>query len=603
MPGRSPAAVAAAAIALALAFAAGSGFIASADPAPSPVAATVLLRDRQASVFTLAPPDACAQGAHTADCVQLDTEIEPSIAVNPSNHQNAVAVFQSGRRDSGGDATNGWATTFDGGATWSYGLLPKLTKDTGGPFERASDAVVAFGPDNIVYANSLVFDINVEDAPDPTGEGLTTALRSGMAMNVSRDGGRTWGDPIIFQDDLGGGFIDKNWIVVDTSDAPGHHKGRVYCVWDRVAPVVAVYSDDEGKTWQGGSIDGLGAGSGTPPVASGGVGYLVYPGQGIGSLPLVMPNGDLAVIFATDAAPAPVAHPMPGDDIAEAMAGVSKFEISTASGAGSLPTGSPLVFGPAVSAGVYNGNSIRQQRAGNGIHTAAVDPNDGSIYIAWNDARYRTDAANDVVITRSTDGGLTWSAPKRVNPGAANDQLDHYDPMLAVGDDGSVRMAYRRRQEAATPKADGSSFSQQIDTYYTVSYDKGDTWSAPLKVNTPVANAHYAAQSRGGAFLGDYEQIAAAGKNTYIVRMEPVRVGAEPQTFPPRYHHQRTWVAVVGPATPGGFKAPRKPARVLANRASRGGAALPSTGLADASWLVFSLLAGSLLMRRTLRSR
>src|SRR5918912_756144 len=80
---------------------------------------------------------------------------------HPANPDNVVAGYQEGRIDSGGDATNGFATTFDGGKTWTYGELPGLTTYPGqtGTFDRASDAVVAFGPDNTVYANSLVFDI------------------------------------------------------------------------------------------------------------------------------------------------------------------------------------------------------------------------------------------------------------------------------------------------------------------------------------------------------------------------------------------------------------------------------------------------------------
>src|SRR3982750_3506819 len=96
------------------------------------------------------------------DYIQPDTQIEPSIAVNPANPLNAVAVYQEGRIADGGDATNGFATTFDGGASWAYGELPGLTTypGQGGLMERASDAVVAFGPNNTVYANSLVFDFN-----------------------------------------------------------------------------------------------------------------------------------------------------------------------------------------------------------------------------------------------------------------------------------------------------------------------------------------------------------------------------------------------------------------------------------------------------------
>ncbi|MDQ1698485.1 MAG: hypothetical protein QOG34_348, partial [Frankiaceae bacterium] len=59
---------------------------------------------------------------------QPDTEIEPSIAVNPANPNNAVAAFQEERVDAGGDAGNGWATTTDGGKTWHHGYLPGLTR-------------------------------------------------------------------------------------------------------------------------------------------------------------------------------------------------------------------------------------------------------------------------------------------------------------------------------------------------------------------------------------------------------------------------------------------------------------------------------------------
>src|SRR6266568_8128230 len=91
------------------------------------------------------------------DYIQPDTEIEPSIAVNPTNAKNVVTVYQLSRIADGGDATNGYATSFDGGKTWTSGALPGLTTfpGQGGPMERASDAVVAFGPDGTVYANSL----------------------------------------------------------------------------------------------------------------------------------------------------------------------------------------------------------------------------------------------------------------------------------------------------------------------------------------------------------------------------------------------------------------------------------------------------------------
>src|SRR5437763_10677237 len=212
------------------------------------------------------------------DYVQPDTEIEPSIAVNPANPKNVVTVYQEGRIADGGDATNGFATSFDAGKTWITGDLPKLTNFPGqhGPFERASDAVVAFGPHNIVYANSLVFDFFKNQG-----------LRSGIAVNVSKDGGRSWGPPVLLQDDLIGGLNDKNWIVVDMGHGPGHHFGRVYVVWDRVAPVLYDYCDhncDRLSNW-------------LPDFHT--IPGLIFPGQGIGAYPVITKSGGLDVVLDT----------------------------------------------------------------------------------------------------------------------------------------------------------------------------------------------------------------------------------------------------------------------------------------------------------------
>ncbi|MDQ6747403.1 MAG: exo-alpha-sialidase, partial [Candidatus Dormibacteraeota bacterium] len=148
--------------------------------APTPAHAAggaVLLRDVRAAADRLT---STTQASTPADYIQPDTQVEPAIAVNPRNSLNAVAGYQEGRVAGGGDATNGYATTIDGGKTWSFGEIPGLTSypAQGGPFDRASDAVVAFGSSNDVYFSSLVFS--------PVSG---TGLRSGMAINVSRDGG------------------------------------------------------------------------------------------------------------------------------------------------------------------------------------------------------------------------------------------------------------------------------------------------------------------------------------------------------------------------------------------------------------------------------
>ena len=119
---------------------------------------------------------------------EADTEVEPDVAVDPSDPDVVVAVFQQGRFDqSGGCVAPGFATSRDGGLTWIAGSLPGLTVAASGPFDRASDPAVAIGADGAVYAQTLPFD--VQDC------------RSAIAVERSDDHGLTFNAPVLEQDD------------------------------------------------------------------------------------------------------------------------------------------------------------------------------------------------------------------------------------------------------------------------------------------------------------------------------------------------------------------------------------------------------------------
>src|SRR5215216_1658856 len=77
---------------------------------------------------------------------QPETQAEPFIAVNPQNPLNIVAAYQESRFFDGGARALNYATSFDGGATWTEGTLPNLSIATGGRWQRVSDPWVAFGP-------------------------------------------------------------------------------------------------------------------------------------------------------------------------------------------------------------------------------------------------------------------------------------------------------------------------------------------------------------------------------------------------------------------------------------------------------------------------
>jgi hypothetical protein len=259
-----------------------------------------------------------------------------------------------------------------------------------------------------------------------------------------------------------------------------------------------------------------------------------------------MPNGDLAVVFNTLAG----LPPIPAGSEPEASFTGGKMVVSVAKGAGALPTGAPLTFTPPLGTGTDQSRPTPGHRAGDGLPTVAVNPTSGRIYAAWQDGRFRTDGLNDIVVTSSDDTGVTWTRPRAVNPPPRDDFVEHFTPAIGVGSDGSVRISYRTQLQG----------EDYVDTVYQQSTDSGQTWSEPLLINTglvpeyleqgqqvPVrTDVNFAAFSRGGAFLGDYSQIATTGSWTYIVRCEayPTFEGEE-GGLGPTDNHQRAWVAVV----------------------------------------------------------
>jgi hypothetical protein len=218
---------------------------------------------------------------------------------------------------------------------------------------------------------------------------------------------------------------------------------------------------------------------------------------------------------------------------------------------------------------------VAEQRAGPDFPQVGIDRSaglTGKVYVAWSDTRFRSDGVNDpVFVSSDATTSQTWGPVTRINNGSTTDHNEHWNTMIGVSPDGTVRAAYRQRDESFTclvgtcNTSSGEPYLSLIHTYYQSSSDQGATWSTPLKVNIPSTNDGYCAFSRGGCFLGDYNQLATGGPYTYIVREEAyASVAGEPpnnvggvfngcptSTTGPNgfqcHTHQSTWVAVIGP--------------------------------------------------------
>jgi len=146
------------------------------------------------------PYKGCTVGAGTGRNY-VRSEVEPYGAVNPTNPNNVIAVFQQDRWSNGGAHGLAAGVTKDGGASWTIVTLPFSQCATGPKsllaYERASDAWVSFGPgtasDPNKGATAYTVSISFNQSPGKNGNTVGAA--------VSDDGGLTWKNDQSLQSD------------------------------------------------------------------------------------------------------------------------------------------------------------------------------------------------------------------------------------------------------------------------------------------------------------------------------------------------------------------------------------------------------------------
>src|SRR6266851_3353063 len=149
-----------------------------------------------------------------------NAEVEPQVAVNPSNPLNMVGQWHQDRWNNGGARGIAGAYSFTGGAGWNDVTLPYTSCTSPGlPYQRASDPWVSFGPDGRAYSSALSFD------------GSTN--RNAVSAAISTDGGKTWtNQQLLVAYTTAQFFTDKNSTTADPI-----HAGTAYTVWDTlIAP-------------------------------------------------------------------------------------------------------------------------------------------------------------------------------------------------------------------------------------------------------------------------------------------------------------------------------------------------------------------------------
>jgi hypothetical protein len=333
----------------------------------------------------------------------LDDTFEPFMAVNPVNPKNIVAVWIQGLLQN-----IIAAVSFDGGRTWQRVPVP-FTTCSGGPYLGAGDERLCFAPNGDLYAISVV--------------GMDMPTR-GVAVCKSTDGGLHWTGPLTLQGPAG--LVPTDIAVIAAEPADPRY---LYAVWDgsdngHRGPAVFSRTTDGGRTWEPSRVIVQ-----TTPQDFVQFSQLLVPPDGslvdVYELVDVKDSGhgiqqtaSLQVIRSTD-------H---GQTWSAPVPGVVMLPVLRSDG-------DALVTDPDTGALVNSSIS----------HSVAVDDRNGNLYAVWSDGRFSNFQYNDVAFSMSSDGGLSWSVPIRVNRTPVNippANRQTFVPCIAVAADGTIGVTY-----------------------------------------------------------------------------------------------------------------------------------------------------------------
>ncbi len=344
---------------------------------------------------------------------------------------------------------------------------------------------------------------------------------NGLALNISNDGGKTWSDP--------GPAVLKNWQhIIDRQSiaadpANPTHLFLAYSDFDFTRPAVGdcpgdiqvrlemVRSLDGGQTWSqpqqlasicrenDNTVEGV-----QLTVAPNGSILAAYmrryrDAQQI----LIRRSSDAGVTFASDV------------KIADApMVGVENFL-----------------------QGFFR-NTQYPSLAVDRTNTAAK----GTLYVAWPDGRNRSTLDmmsptgkynfGDILISKSTDNGATWSQPLTVDPTPANYSgrgRDQFQPSVAVDKSGAVAVCYNDRL------ADPS--NNAVDRVCSVSTDHAGSFTSSRKTPYAWVPSHATDLGLDYYFIGDYDTItsdATAKYSGFFTGMQ-VQVNNNPNIYGVRF--------------------------------------------------------------------
>lgn len=153
-------------------------------------------------------------------------------------------------------------------------------------------------------------------------------------------------------------------------------------------------------------------------------------------------------------------------------------------------------------------------RTGDILFDVAVDRATGTLYAVWQDARFSGATHDDIALSRSTDGGTTWSSPIKVNRTPATEPVNDqqaFTPSVHVTDDGTVVVThYDFRNNTSTDGILGTDHWAVHCHAAAEDCASAASWDEETRVTRASFDMRQAPFA-GGYFVGDYEGLMSDG--------------------------------------------------------------------------------------------
>lgn len=357
-----------------------------------------------------------------------------SVLVGASNHIYPGNCSTSAPTGTFGDCAVRAYVSTDGGVTFASKTMSRTW--SGNTFGITFDPGVDYDKDGNFY-------FSFGGAP------LSGNYPNSIAVSKSTNGGSTWNIPVAVTFNRNRFFDDKYYLAIDRSNSA--FANRIYVSWDRNQAnnqiLYISYSSNGGASWS------------APIKVNDGTSSFE---RVIGAYPAVDQN--TGVVYDS------------WHDYARNIIYVDK---STNGGVswGTDRAAATTHAGFGTNIGCVGGRSQGP------AHALKVGPS-GTLYLVYADpvTGGQNNHGFDILLTRSTDGGVTWSAPVVLNDD--NTSSDQFHPTLSVesngaGGDKITVSFYDRRDDAADCLA---------YVYATQSTDNGLTWSPNIRVTSAQSN-------------------------------------------------------------------------------------------------------------------